>query len=204
MAFRSRLRHDPNAIECFLLLTFPAYNLFHAFFALNLKAAARNDKSQVLWARLMTAEFLHEMASINPHPDHLAVFGRPSALCLRLTFFFLQASIGMPPGQIWAFKTSCESPRPSHPHPNPSEHSATGLRSLSVAESLLSPDSLLTGEMGVQLLPCLKSKSRFQLSHVVDPQFVSSYLPRGLRARHRAVHSDTFAPTFRPERALST
>lgn len=61
-------RHDPNAIECFLLLTFLAYNLFHAFFALNLKAAARNDKSQVLWARLMTAEFLHEMVSINRSP----------------------------------------------------------------------------------------------------------------------------------------
>jgi hypothetical protein len=61
-------RHDPNAIVCFLLLTFLAYNLFHAFFALNLKAAARNDKSQVLWARLMTAEFLHEMVSINRSP----------------------------------------------------------------------------------------------------------------------------------------
>jgi hypothetical protein len=61
-------RHDPNAIECFLLLTFLAYNLFHAFFVLNLKAAARNDKSQVLWARLMTAEFLHEMASIHRSP----------------------------------------------------------------------------------------------------------------------------------------
>ncbi len=42
-------RHDPNAIKCLLLLTFLAYNLFHAFVALNLKAAARNDKSQVLW-----------------------------------------------------------------------------------------------------------------------------------------------------------
>ena len=61
-------RHDPNAIECFLLLTFLAYNLFHAFFALNLKAAARDDKSQLLWARLMTAEFLHEMASLNRSP----------------------------------------------------------------------------------------------------------------------------------------
>jgi len=61
-------RHDPIAIECFLLLTFLAYNLFHAFFALNLKAPARNDKSQVLWARLMTAEFLHEMASLNRSP----------------------------------------------------------------------------------------------------------------------------------------
>jgi hypothetical protein len=61
-------RHDPNTIECFLLLTFLAYNLFHAFFALNGKAAARNDKSQVLWARLMTAELLHEMVSINRSP----------------------------------------------------------------------------------------------------------------------------------------
>jgi Transposase DDE domain len=61
-------RHDPNAIECFLLLTFLAYNLFHAFFALNLKAAARNDTSQVLWARLMTAEFLQEMTSPNRSP----------------------------------------------------------------------------------------------------------------------------------------
>jgi hypothetical protein len=61
-------RHAPNAIECFLLLTFLAYNLFHAFFALNLKAAARNLKSQVLWARLMTAEFLHEMVSLNRSP----------------------------------------------------------------------------------------------------------------------------------------
>ena len=54
----------------FLLLTFLAYNLFHAFFALNLiKATARNDTSQVLWARLMTAEFLQEMASPNRSPD---------------------------------------------------------------------------------------------------------------------------------------
>jgi Transposase DDE domain len=61
-------RHDSNAIECFLLLTFLAYNLFHAFFDLNLKAPARNDTSQVLCARLMTAEFLHEMASLNRSP----------------------------------------------------------------------------------------------------------------------------------------
>jgi hypothetical protein len=61
-------RHDSNAIECFLLLTFLAYNLFHAFFALNLKAAARNENSQVLWARLMTAEFLLEMATIHRSP----------------------------------------------------------------------------------------------------------------------------------------
>jgi hypothetical protein len=57
-----------RAIECFLLLPFLAYNLFHAFFALNLKAAARDDRSQLLWARLTTAEFLHEMASLNRSP----------------------------------------------------------------------------------------------------------------------------------------
>src|SRR5450631_1019830 len=43
----------------------------------------------------------------------------------------------MPPCSIWALKTSCESPRPSHQHPNPTEHSGIGLRSLSVAESLV-------------------------------------------------------------------
>ena len=64
----SGVSQTTNAIECFLRLTFLACNLFHAFFALNLKAAARNDKSQVLWARLMTAEFLHEMAALPRSP----------------------------------------------------------------------------------------------------------------------------------------
>jgi hypothetical protein len=61
-------RHAPHAIECFLLLTFLAYSLFHAFFALNLRAAARHDKSQLLRARLMTAEFLQEIPSLNRSP----------------------------------------------------------------------------------------------------------------------------------------
>jgi hypothetical protein len=52
-------RHDPNAIDCFLLEAFLAFNLFHAFFALNLKPAARNGRSQVFWARLIAAELLH-------------------------------------------------------------------------------------------------------------------------------------------------
>lgn len=30
-------RHQSGAIECFLLLAFLAYSIFHAFFALNLK-----------------------------------------------------------------------------------------------------------------------------------------------------------------------
>jgi hypothetical protein len=38
-------------IECFLLVAFLAYNLFHAFFALNLKPAARRGTTQRFWAR---------------------------------------------------------------------------------------------------------------------------------------------------------
>jgi len=45
-----------------LLEVFLAYDLFHAFFALNLKLAARKDKNQVFWARLITAELLHGVA----------------------------------------------------------------------------------------------------------------------------------------------
>jgi hypothetical protein len=61
-------RHDPNAIECFLLVAFLAYNLFHAFFALNLKPAARQGKSQQFWARLMAAELYREVTprSLSP------------------------------------------------------------------------------------------------------------------------------------------
>jgi hypothetical protein len=57
-------KHDPNAIECFLLVAFLAYNLFHAFFALNLKPAVRRGKTQLFWARPMTAE-LHQ--EVTPH-----------------------------------------------------------------------------------------------------------------------------------------
>jgi hypothetical protein len=57
-------KHDPIAIECFLLVAFLAYNLFHAFFALNLKPALRQGKTQAFWARLMAAELHQEVA---PH-----------------------------------------------------------------------------------------------------------------------------------------
>lgn len=57
-------KHDPNAIECFLLVAFLAYNLFHAFFALNLKPAARRGTTQLFWARLMAAELHRE---VTPH-----------------------------------------------------------------------------------------------------------------------------------------
>jgi hypothetical protein len=55
------LKHDPNAIECFLLVAFLAYNLFHAFLALNLKPQVRNGKTQVFWARLMAAELYSDV-----------------------------------------------------------------------------------------------------------------------------------------------
>lgn len=61
-------RHQANAIECFLLTAFLAFNIFHAFFALNLKPAARKDKAQNFWAKLMSAELYLEVipASLSP------------------------------------------------------------------------------------------------------------------------------------------
>ena len=50
------LKHHPAAIECFLLMTFLAFILFHAFLYLNLKPALRQGKSKVFWARVMAAE----------------------------------------------------------------------------------------------------------------------------------------------------
>jgi Transposase DDE domain len=49
-------RHDPKAIECFLLLAFLAYDVFHAFFALNLKPEARRHKTMAYWIRLIASE----------------------------------------------------------------------------------------------------------------------------------------------------
>jgi hypothetical protein len=56
-------RHDPNAIECFLLTAFLACNLFHAFFALNLKPEIRKNRTQVFWRSFMAAEIY---AGMNP------------------------------------------------------------------------------------------------------------------------------------------
>lgn len=56
-------RHDPNAIECFLLTAFLACNLFHAFFALNLKPEIRKNRTQVFWRCFMAAEIY---AGIDP------------------------------------------------------------------------------------------------------------------------------------------
>jgi hypothetical protein len=56
-------RHDPNAIECFLLIAFLACNIFHAFFLLNLKPEIRKFRTQVFWRNFMSAEIY---AGINP------------------------------------------------------------------------------------------------------------------------------------------
>jgi hypothetical protein len=50
------LTHDSNAIECFLLLTFLAFILFHSFLYLNVKPALRKGKSKIFWAKVMSAE----------------------------------------------------------------------------------------------------------------------------------------------------
>jgi len=49
-------RHQPQAIECFLLLAFLAYNIFHAFFALNLKPELRRGRTMKFWVCLIAAE----------------------------------------------------------------------------------------------------------------------------------------------------
>ena len=56
-------KHDPNAIECFLPTAFLAFNIFHAFFVLNLKPQIRKGRTQVFWSRFMAGEIY---AGIDP------------------------------------------------------------------------------------------------------------------------------------------
>jgi hypothetical protein len=49
-------KHDPRAIECFLLVAFLAYNIFHAFLLLNLKPHLRQGHTTIFWAKLISAE----------------------------------------------------------------------------------------------------------------------------------------------------
>lgn len=56
-------KHEPNAIECFLLMAFLAFNIFHAFLKLNLKPQIRARRTHIFWARLMAAEIY---AGISP------------------------------------------------------------------------------------------------------------------------------------------
>jgi hypothetical protein len=56
-------KHDPNAIECFLLTAFLACNIFQAFFMLNLKPEIRKHRTRVFWRNFLLAEIC---AGINP------------------------------------------------------------------------------------------------------------------------------------------
>ena len=55
-------KHQPRAIENFLLTVFLAFNLCHAFVARNLKPALRRGKPQVFWVRAMAGELYQEAA----------------------------------------------------------------------------------------------------------------------------------------------
>ena len=59
-------KHEPHAIETFLLTTFLAFNLYHAFVARNLKPSLRRGKPRVFWARVMAAELYQ--AATGPSP----------------------------------------------------------------------------------------------------------------------------------------
>jgi hypothetical protein len=65
---RSLPSNFSEAIECFLLVTSLAYNIFHAFLELNIKPAARQGKTQVFWAKLIAADLYSEVtpASLSP------------------------------------------------------------------------------------------------------------------------------------------
>jgi len=62
------LKHDSGALECFLLLTFLAFILFHAFLYLNVKPALRKGKSKDFWARVMAAEIYKAFIPASPFP----------------------------------------------------------------------------------------------------------------------------------------
>jgi hypothetical protein len=49
-------RHHPTAIEALYLTVFLAFNLFHAFLALNLKPAVRQGKADSFWIRTLMSE----------------------------------------------------------------------------------------------------------------------------------------------------
>lgn len=61
-------KHDPGAIECFLLVAFLAYNIFHAFLARNVKPCVRRGKAEIFWARLIAAELYSEVLPAGMSP----------------------------------------------------------------------------------------------------------------------------------------
>lgn len=61
-------KHEPHAMECFLLIAFLAFNVFQAFINLNLKLQLRQGRTRAFWASLMAAEIYQEVfpASLSP------------------------------------------------------------------------------------------------------------------------------------------
>ena len=62
------LKHDPAAIESFLLMAFLALILFHAFLYLNVKPQLREGKSKEFWARRMAAEIYQDLPAAAMSP----------------------------------------------------------------------------------------------------------------------------------------
>lgn len=55
-------KHHPRAIEAFCLVVFLAFNLFHAFLALNLKPQLRHGRTDFFWACAIQAEIYQDAA----------------------------------------------------------------------------------------------------------------------------------------------
>lgn len=60
-------KHHPHAIEAFCLVTYLAFNLFHAFLTLNLKPQLRRTKTDIFWACLITAEIYYGAVQCKTH-----------------------------------------------------------------------------------------------------------------------------------------
>lgn len=61
-------KHEPGAMECFLLLTFLALIIFHAFYLLNLKPQLRKGKTKDFFIKLIASEIYRELipAALSP------------------------------------------------------------------------------------------------------------------------------------------
>jgi hypothetical protein len=61
-------KHQGNAIECFLLETCLAFNIFHAFWLRNLKPRLRDKRTMKFFAELIAAELRKDLVSGLPPP----------------------------------------------------------------------------------------------------------------------------------------
>lgn len=62
-------KHTPGAIEAFWLLTMLAYNLFHAFIHLNLKAVVRTAHTKQYFGQVMAASLYGTKTGLSPPTD---------------------------------------------------------------------------------------------------------------------------------------